>query len=97
MEETFLALRDRPCKETLQASAEKTVQTVKARKLSSLLPEDHRRHARLCGFTYKENRGDGFAGKLFPPRKFFSWTRSLSVFVIDRAEVEVLTKCQWNH
>jgi hypothetical protein len=30
MEETFLALRDRPCEATIQASAEKTVQTVKA-------------------------------------------------------------------
>ncbi|KAG6381736.1 hypothetical protein JVT61DRAFT_341 [Boletus reticuloceps] len=31
MEETFTALRDKPCKETVQASADKTVQTVKAR------------------------------------------------------------------
>ena len=31
MEETFTALRDKPCKETVMASAEQTVQTVKAR------------------------------------------------------------------
>lgn len=31
MEETFAALRDKPCKESVQASAEKTVQTVKER------------------------------------------------------------------
>ena len=31
MEETFTALRDKPCKETMKACAEKTVQTVKAR------------------------------------------------------------------
>ncbi|KAF8553564.1 hypothetical protein OG21DRAFT_1510006 [Imleria badia] len=31
MEETFTALRDKPCKETVKASAEETVQTVKAR------------------------------------------------------------------
>ena len=31
MEETFTALRDKPCKETLKTSAEKTVQSVKAR------------------------------------------------------------------
>ena len=31
MEETFTALRDKPCKETVKASAEKTMQTVKAR------------------------------------------------------------------
>ena len=30
MEETFTALRDKPCKETVKASAEKAVQTVKA-------------------------------------------------------------------
>ena len=30
MEETFTALRDKPCNETVKASAEKTVQTVKA-------------------------------------------------------------------
>ena len=32
MEETFAALREKPCKATVQAFAEKTVQTVKARK-----------------------------------------------------------------
>ena len=31
MEETFMGLQDKPCKETEKASAEKTVQTVKAR------------------------------------------------------------------
>ncbi|KAF8141470.1 hypothetical protein EV363DRAFT_1248208 [Boletus edulis] len=31
MEETFTALRDKPCKETVQTTADKTVQTVKAR------------------------------------------------------------------
>ncbi|KAF8119646.1 hypothetical protein EV363DRAFT_1381192 [Boletus edulis] len=31
MEETFRALQDKPCKETVQATADKTVQTVKAR------------------------------------------------------------------
>ena len=30
MEETFMTLRDKPCKETVKASAEKTVQSVKA-------------------------------------------------------------------
>ena len=32
MEETFAALREKPCKATVQASAEKTVQIVKAQK-----------------------------------------------------------------
>lgn len=31
MEETFIALRDKPCKSTVQACAEVTVQAVKAR------------------------------------------------------------------
>ena len=31
MEETFTALQDKPCKETVKVSAEKTEQTVKAR------------------------------------------------------------------
>ena len=39
MEETFLALRDRPCKETVQASAEKTVQTVKAQNCPACSPK----------------------------------------------------------
>ena len=39
MEETFLALRDKPCKETVQASAEKTVQTVKARNCQACSPK----------------------------------------------------------
>ena len=32
MEETFAALREKPCKATVQASAEKTMQIVKAQK-----------------------------------------------------------------
>ena len=39
MEETFLALRDKPCKETVQALAEKTVQTVKARNCQTCSPK----------------------------------------------------------
>jgi hypothetical protein len=39
MEETFLALRDKPCKETVQASAEKTVQTIKARNCQACSPK----------------------------------------------------------
>ena len=39
MEETFIALRDKPCKETVQASAEKTVQTVKARNCQACSPK----------------------------------------------------------
>ena len=39
MEETFTALRDKPCKETVQASAEKTVQTVKAQHCSVCSPK----------------------------------------------------------
>ena len=31
MEETFTALQDKPCEKTVQTSAEKTVQAVKAR------------------------------------------------------------------
>ncbi|KAF8141477.1 hypothetical protein EV363DRAFT_1308211 [Boletus edulis] len=38
MEETFTALRDKPCKETVKTSAEKTVQTVKARNCKTCSP-----------------------------------------------------------
>ena len=38
MEETFTALRDKPCKETVKAIAEKTVQTVKARNCAVCSP-----------------------------------------------------------
>ena len=39
MEVTFAALRDRPCMETVKASAEKTVQAVKARNCSTCSPK----------------------------------------------------------
>jgi hypothetical protein len=39
MEETFIALRDKPCKETVQASPEKTVQTVKVRNCQACSPK----------------------------------------------------------
>ncbi|KAF8420911.1 hypothetical protein L210DRAFT_3654707 [Boletus edulis BED1] len=39
MEETFTALRDRPCKETVKATADKTVQTVKARNCQACSPK----------------------------------------------------------
>ncbi|KAF8555641.1 hypothetical protein OG21DRAFT_1476426 [Imleria badia] len=38
MEETFLGLQDKPCKETVQASVEKTVQTVRARNCQACSP-----------------------------------------------------------
>ena len=38
MEETFTGLQDKPCKETVKASAEKTVQTVKARSCTACSP-----------------------------------------------------------
>ncbi|KAG6381733.1 hypothetical protein JVT61DRAFT_337 [Boletus reticuloceps] len=38
MEETFTALRDKPCNETVKTSAEKTVQTVKARNCQACSP-----------------------------------------------------------
>ena len=39
MEETFTTLRDKPCTETVKASAEKTVQTVKARNCPACSPK----------------------------------------------------------
>ncbi|KAI9464707.1 hypothetical protein HD554DRAFT_1249818 [Boletus coccyginus] len=39
MEETFIALRDKPCKQTAQAFAEKTVQAVKARDCEACSPK----------------------------------------------------------
>ncbi|KAG6381731.1 hypothetical protein JVT61DRAFT_335 [Boletus reticuloceps] len=39
MEETFTALRDKPCKETVKATADKTVQTVKARNCQVCSPK----------------------------------------------------------
>ncbi|KAF9224059.1 hypothetical protein BS17DRAFT_780409 [Gyrodon lividus] len=39
MEETFLALRDRPCGVTIEACAEKTVQAVKARNCAACSPK----------------------------------------------------------
>ena len=39
MEETFTALRDKPCKETLKVSAEKTVQAVKAQGCQTCSPK----------------------------------------------------------
>ena len=39
MEETFTALRDKPCKETVQAAAEQTVQSVKERDCSVCTPQ----------------------------------------------------------
>ncbi|KAF8545707.1 hypothetical protein OG21DRAFT_1518546 [Imleria badia] len=39
MEETFTALRDKPCKEPAKASAEKTVQTVKGRNCQVCSPK----------------------------------------------------------
>ena len=39
MEETFTALRDKPCKETVKVSAEKTEQTVKARGCQTCSPK----------------------------------------------------------
>ena len=39
MEETFTALRDKPCKETVKVSAEKAVQTVKARNCRACSPK----------------------------------------------------------
>ncbi|KAF8553553.1 hypothetical protein OG21DRAFT_1497601 [Imleria badia] len=39
MEETFTALRDKPCKETVQASAEQTVQIVKAQECRVCSPQ----------------------------------------------------------
>ena len=39
MEETFAALRDKPCKETVKACAEKTVQTVKSRDCQACSPK----------------------------------------------------------
>ena len=39
MDETFTALRDKPCKETVQAAAEQTVQSVKARNCSVCGPQ----------------------------------------------------------
>jgi hypothetical protein len=39
MEGTFLALRDKPCKETVQASAQRTAQTVKARNCEACSPK----------------------------------------------------------
>ena len=38
MEETFTGLQDRPCKETVKTSAEKTVQTVRARNCQACSP-----------------------------------------------------------
>ena len=38
MEETFTALRDKPCKETVQAAVERTVQSVKARNCNACTP-----------------------------------------------------------
>ena len=39
IEETFTALRDKPCKETVQACAEKTVQAVKAKNCEACSPK----------------------------------------------------------
>ena len=39
MEETFTALRDKPCKKTVQASAEKAVQAVKAEDCQACSPK----------------------------------------------------------
>ncbi|KAF8141478.1 hypothetical protein EV363DRAFT_19202 [Boletus edulis] len=39
IEETFTALRDKPCKDTVKATADKTVQTVKARNCQACSPK----------------------------------------------------------
>jgi hypothetical protein len=71
MEETFIALRDKPCKETMQASAEKTVQTVKARNCEACSPKVTKgMHDFVDLFTRKIEETVSQVD-LYPPRRFF--------------------------
>ena len=54
MEETFTTLRDKPCKKTLQASADKTVQAVKAQNCQACSPRIGGGMHDLVGFFAKK-------------------------------------------
>jgi hypothetical protein len=91
MEETFTALRDKPCKETVKFSAEKTVQTVKVRgcqtcspKITECMRDFLDLFTRKIEETVSQVSCIGHGDSLW----------SLTGFVIDRVGVEVLTK--WN-
>ena len=89
MDETFTALRDKPCKATVQVFAETTVQTVKARNCSTCSPkitEGMRDFLNL--FTRKID--ETISQVSCVPHRDSS--RSLTVFAIDRAGIDVLTK-----
>ncbi|KAF8553562.1 hypothetical protein OG21DRAFT_1485309 [Imleria badia] len=78
MEETFTALLDKPCKEAVKASAEKTVQTVKGR------------NCQACSTKITEGMRDFldfFAGKIEE-----AVSQIVTVFLKDRARVELLVK-----
>ena len=87
MEETFTALRDKPCKETMKASGENTIQTVKAQNCQSCSPkvtEGMRDFVDL--FTRKIE--ETVSQVRHTP--YSSWI--LMIFSIDRARVELLVE-----
>ena len=92
MEETFTALRDKPCKETVKASAEKTVQTVKTRNCPVCSPKITEGMRDFLDLFTRKVEETVSQVSYTPHGNSSSW--SLTVFVIDRVGVEVLTK--WN-
>ena len=87
MGETFIALRDKPCKSTVQASAEKTVQEVKARDCGACSPkvtEGMRDFVELFARKIEETVSQvSRIARVHPPQ---TWM----VLLTDRVGVEVL-------
>ena len=91
MEETFVELRDKPCKATVQASAEKTVQAVKARNCQTCSPkitEGMRDFSDL--FVRKIEETISQVSRVAYGHSSQIWT----VFLTDRVGIEVLM--MWN-
>ena len=70
MEETFLTLRDKPCKETVQASVEKTVQTVKARNCQACSPKITEGMRDFLDLFARKIEETVFQVSLYPSRMF---------------------------
>ena len=90
MTETFIALQDKPCKATVQVSAEKTVRAVKARSCdvcSTHITEGMRDFSELFSRKVEETVSQVSCTRT-------NSSRILTIFLADRLGVEVLM--MWN-
>ncbi|KAH0836776.1 hypothetical protein J3R83DRAFT_8525 [Lanmaoa asiatica] len=89
LEETFIALRDKPCKETIHAFAEKTVQSVKAQNCQACSPKVTEGMRDFSGlFARKVAEVVSQVNRITRRNS----SESLMVFLIDRAGVGVLNE-----